>query len=129
MMLNVWVSEIVAVGIEHTKNIPLGVFVGTIFTLELISILPAASVEINTTLFTLANALFLNFDISIDLTHVHLAFSGPVFDSGFAAFTQIQALGQGLYSHNSLGLLLASFVLLLAILGPILTCLNSTEDK
>ncbi len=129
MMLNVRVSEIVAVGLEHTKSLPLGFLVGTLFTLELLSILPAVSVELGTSLFTQATALYLGLDTSVDLTHVHVAFTGPIADTSFASFTQIQALGQGLYSHGSLGLFLASFLLLLSMLGPILTCLRSAEDK
>lgn len=129
MMLNVRVSEIVAVGLEHTKSLPLGFFVGTLFTFEFISILPAISVELGTYFFTQATALYLGLNTSVGLSHVHVAFTGPVADTGFAAFTQIQALGHGLYSHGSLGLFLASFLLLLSMLGPILTCLRSPEDK
>ena len=127
MMLNIRVSEIVAVGLEHTKSLPLGFFVGTLFTFEFLSILPAF--ELGTYFFTKATALYLGLDSTIGLSHVNVAFTGPVADTGFAAFTQIQALGQGLYSHGSLSLLLASFLLLLAIMGPILTCLRSEDGK
>ena len=127
MILNIRVSEIVAVGLEHTKSLPLGFFVGILFTFEFLSILPAFSVELGSYYFTQATAIFLGFDTSIGLNYVHIAFTGPVADTGFAELTQIQALGQGLYSHGSLGLLLASYLLLLAILGPILICLRQTS--
>lgn len=127
MMLNIRVSEIAAVGLEHTKSVPLGFLVGTLFMLELLSILPAASVELNTYLFTRATSLFLGLDSSVNLDHVNLAFTGPLADVGFTGFTQIQALGLGLYAQGSLGLILASFILLLAMLGPILVCLKESN--
>ena len=128
IMLNVRVSEIVAVGLEHTKSLPLGFFVGILFTFEFLSILPAFSIELGTYLFTKATAFYLGLETSIDLNNVSIAFTGPVADTGFSTFSQIRSLGQGLYSHGSLGLILASFVLLLAILGPILTCLRSEQS-
>ena len=128
IILNVRISEIVAVGIEHTKNLPLGLFVGTLFILEIVSILPSASINVTRSIFTQATALYLNLDTTVGLNYVNVAFTNPVADTGFASFTQIQALGQGLYSHGSLGLILASFVLLLAMLGPILTSMQSVKD-
>ena len=129
MMLNIRVSEIVAVGTEHTKSIPLGIFVGTLFILEFISILPFFSVGLAEYFFTSATAFFLGFSTSIGINHVNLAYTGPIADTGFTTFTQIQSLGQGLYSHGSLSLLLASIVLLLAMIGPILICLKTTPTR
>jgi len=129
MILNIRVSEIVAVGIEHTKSLPLGFFVGILFTFEFLSILPAISVELGTYFFTQATAVYLDIDTFINISYVHIAFTGQSADTGFAAFTQIQALGQGLYTHGSVCLLIASFLLLLAILGPILICLNPENSN
>lgn len=46
-------------------------------------------------------------------------------DQRFTNFLQIEAIGQGLYTYGSLWLLLASVILLLAMLGPIVLCLRS----
>ena len=115
IILNIRVSEINPVNLEGPKNMPLGLFVGTLFILEIVSILPA-----KLTIFTQATAYYLNLKIN-----VNVAFTGTIADTGFTNFSQIQALGQGLYTHGSLGLVLASFVLLLAILGPVLICIRS----
>lgn len=129
MMLNVRVSEVTAVSLEHSKSLPLGALVATLFLFELFSILPATSNGLGASLFSRATAFYLNIDSSLDASHVYTAFSSIVADTGFSPFTQIKALGEGLYTHGSLSFLLASFVLLLAMLGPILTCLRSTEEK
>ena len=121
IILNIRVSEINPVNLEGPKNMPLGLFVGTLFILEIVSILPA-----KITIFTQATAYYLN--LKINLSYVNVAFTGTIADTGFTNFSQIQALGQGLYTHGSLGLILASFVLLLAILGPVLICIRSNTN-
>lgn len=127
-MLNIRVSEIVSVGIEHTKSLPLGAVVGILFTFEFISILPAIT---GTHAITKINNFILNIKVNpvIDRNYVNVTFTNPIADTGFAGFTQIQALGQGLYSHGALGLLLASCLLLLARMGPILTCIHSDTSE
>lgn len=126
MILNIRISEIVAVGTEHTKNIPLGFFVGSLFIFEFVSLLPIYFIEFVQSFFTSATTIFINNSFT-SLNYVNLVFTGPQADTGFTTFTQIQALGQGLYSHGSLNLLLASIVLLLAIIGPILICLKTDK--
>jgi NADH-ubiquinone oxidoreductase chain 6 len=54
-----------------------------------------------------------------------MTFTGSGADERFTSFLQIEALGQGLYTYGSLWLLLASVILLLAMLGPIVLCLRS----
>lgn len=125
MMLNVRVSEVTAVGLEHSKNLPLSALLCVIFLLELFSILPATGSGAGANLFSRLTALYLGVDASLDASHVANAFSSINADTALSPFTQIKALGEGLYTHGSLSLLLASFVLLLAMLGPILTCLRS----
>jgi NADH-ubiquinone oxidoreductase chain 6 len=50
-------------------------------------------------------------------------------DVSFSNFVQIEAIGQGLYTYGSMWLMLASVILLLAMLGPITLCLRSTTEK
>lgn len=128
IILNIRVSEIVDIGIEHTKSLPLGFFVGILFTFEFLSIVPAISIELGKSYFTQMTAFYLGLDTSININNVHIAFAGPIADTDFSTDTQIQALGQGLYSHGSLSLLLAGILLLLSMAGPILICLRPTSN-
>jgi len=56
-----------------------------------------------------------------------MTFSNISPDQRFSQFLQIEAIGQGLYTYGSLWLLLASIILLLAMLGPIVLCLRSVK--
>jgi NADH-ubiquinone oxidoreductase chain 6 len=58
---------------------------------------------------------------------VHLVFSDQAADASFAYLSQVQALGLSLYTYGFLWLMLISFVLLLAMLGPIALCLRSRQ--
>ena len=45
MMLNIRLVEIVSVGREYTKNLPLGLIVGSLFFFEILSIIPASTLS------------------------------------------------------------------------------------
>lgn len=132
MMLNIRLVEIISVGREYTKNLPLGLIVGSLFFFEVLSIIPASTVSsgvplglfnyINGLLFSPLSAMS-GFNTA---SNVHMAFSGPTPDDSFANFVQIEAIGQGLYTYGSIWLMLASVILLLAMLGPITLCLRSS---
>ena len=121
IILNIQISEIVAVGLESRKNLPLGLIVGILSTLEFLSIYPALTIELGAKTFINATTFYLNLNISPIGVKLMNVFSTRA-DTDFSIFTQINSLGQGLYSYGALGLLIASCVLLLSILGPILTC-------
>jgi NADH-ubiquinone oxidoreductase chain 6 len=128
MMLNINLTEIVSVGREYTKNLPLGLIVGSLFFFEIISLIPSTYKEAGQLplgLFNYINGLFLGIDSSSIGHGVHMTFTGRSADTRFTNFLQIEALGQGLYTYGSLWLLLASIILLLAMLGPIVLCLRS----
>jgi NADH-ubiquinone oxidoreductase chain 6 len=132
MMLNIQLTEIVSVGREYTKNLPLGFIVGSLFFFEVLSVLPASysdAGELPLGLFNYINGLFLGVNSSFTSSDVHMTFSGPRADDSFTGFLQIEAIGQGLYTYGSLWLLLGSIILLLAMLGPITLCLRSASDK
>lgn len=132
MMLNIQLTEIVSVGREYTKNLPLGFIVGSLFFFEVLSVLPASysdAGELPLGLFNYINGLFLGVNSSFTSSDVHMTFSGPGADDSFTGFLQIEAIGQGLYTYGSLWLLLGSIILLLAMLGPITLCLRSAADK
>ena len=132
MMLNIQLTEIVSVGREYTKNLPLGFIVGSLFFFEVLSVLPVSyseAGELPLGLFNSVNGLFLGIDSTFTGSDVNMTFSGPGADDNFSGFLQIEAIGQGLYTYGSLWLLLGSIILLLAMLGPIALCLRSASDK
>lgn len=134
MMLNVRLVEITSVGSEYTKNLPLGLIVGSLFFFEILSIIPASTVSsgVPLGLFNYLNGLLFS-PLASGLSeigsqsNVHMAFSGPTPDDSFVNFLQIEAIGQGLYTYGSIWLLLASVILLLAMLGPITLCLRTSS--
>jgi len=128
MMLNINLTEIISVGREYTKNLPLGLIVGSLFFFEILSLIPASYKEVGQLplgLFNYINGLFLDIDSSSMGSGVHMTFTEAGADQRFTNFLQIEAIGQGLYTYGSLWLLLASVILLLAMLGPIVLCLRS----
>jgi NADH-ubiquinone oxidoreductase chain 6 len=128
MMLNIQLTEIVSVGREYTKNLPLGFIVGSLFFFELLSIIPSSyseAGELPLGLFNYVNGLFLGVDSPFTASDVHMTFTAPGADDSFTNFLQIEAIGQGLYTYGSIWLLLASIILLLAMLGPIALCLRA----
>lgn len=130
MMLNIQLTEIVSVGREYTKNLPLGLIVGSLFFFEILSLIPGSYKEaggLPLGLFNYFNTLFLGMDNTSISSNVHMTFTEARADETFRNFLQIEAIGQGLYTYGSLWLLLASIILLLAMLGPIVLCLRSVK--
>ena len=60
-------------------------------------------------------------------TEVHAAFNPVISDSTMVSFTQIESIGQGLYTYASLWLVLASVIFLLAMVGPIVLCMTPSK--
>ncbi|RYE27601.1 MAG: hypothetical protein EOP45_00540 [Sphingobacteriaceae bacterium] len=133
MMLNIRLVEIVSVGTEYTKNLPLGLIVGSLFFFEILSIVPASTASSLTNVplevFNYINSLLFSGLQQLDSNSVHVAFTGPTADNSFTNFLQIETIGQGLYTYGSIWLLLASVILLLAMVGPITLCLRSTREN
>ncbi|ODN72658.1 hypothetical protein L202_08496, partial [Cryptococcus amylolentus CBS 6039] len=128
MMLNISITEIVSVGREYTKNLPLGFVVGTLFFFEILSVIPQTTSDVGELplgLFTYLNGLLLGVDTAITNSDVNMAFSNILADNAFNSYLQIEAIGQGLYTYGSVWLLLASVILLLAMVGPIALCLRT----
>lgn len=135
MMLNLRLVELVDTGQEYTKNLPMGAFLGSLFFFELLSILPVSyhdggSLHVPLSIFNWLNTTLLGISNtgtgSLDSGNVHAAFNPVVSDSTMTAFTQIESIGQGLYTYASLWLVLASVIFLLAMVGPIVLCMSPT---
>lgn len=139
MMLNLRIVELVSVGREYTKNLPLGAIVGSLFFFEILSIVPlsykeAGAFTLPLGLFNWFNSLFLGMgtlssDVSGAASNVHVAFNPVIADSSFTTFLQIESIGQALYTNLAIWLMITSIILMLAMIGPILLCLRSTTSS
>lgn len=139
MMLNLQLAELSAVGSEYTQNLPLGAIVGSLFLIELISILPSSfsglssapsTTEIQLGFLNWINSFILGSEPSTDsYLDIHQAFNPMTADTSFANFLQIQSIGQNLYTYGALWLLLTSFILLLAIVGPITLSMSKSNNS
>ena len=127
MMLNLRLVELVDTGQEYTKNLPIRAFLGSLFFFELLSILPvSSSLHVPLSFFNWLNTTLLGVGgrESVDSANVHAAFNPIVSDNTMTTFTQIESIGQGLYTYASLWLVLASVIFLLAMVGPIVLCMS-----
>lgn len=133
MMLNVRLSEITASGQEFTQGLPLVFIIAGVFLLEAFSVMPSVT---STTFSAITNALYsLNTlllgdglpVITSSMTDVFVVHGSQAADASYAYLSQVQALGLSLYTYGFLWLVLISFVLLLAMLGPIALCLRARQ--
>lgn len=129
MMLNISLVEIISVGQEYTKNLPLGLIVGALFIFEILSLVPASYKEVGELplgFVNYLNRLFLGIEGS-SVNSVHMRFTQPGADQTFTNYLQIETIGEGLYTYGALWLFLTSIILLLAMLGPIVLCLQPSK--
>ena len=124
MMINIKLVDILEVGSEYTKNLPLALTVGGIFIYELFTIIP----------FTIKNISFFSLPLDIlnsinlnlmqtnlsPVINVQTSFHSVIADSNFTDFLQVEILGQGLYTYGAFWLILSSVILLLAMIAPII---------
>lgn len=137
MMLNLRLVELVDTGQEYTKSLPMSAFLASLFFFELLSILPVSyhdggSLHLFLNMFNQLNTRLLG--VSSDTYssvsgEVNNAFNPNVADTTLTAFTQIESIGQGLYTYASLWLVVASVIFLLAMVGPIVLCMTPSTDN
>jgi|SRR5882672_4184387 len=128
MMINIRLTDILEVGNQYTKTIPLAICIGFLFLYELYLILPftfnnLSTISIILNIFTSLNALFLSSNIST-ISEVYTAYSPIIADTTFIQFLQIQSLGQSLYTSSAILLIITSVILLLAMVAPIFISRN-----
>lgn len=136
MMLNLRLVELVDTGQEYTQNLPMGAFLGSLFFFELLSILPVnyhdgGSLHAPLSVFNWFNSALLgvsNTSVGTEAS-VHTAFNPIVSDSAMTHFTQIESIGQGLYTYASLWLVIAGVIFLLAMVGPIVLCMTPASTS
>ena len=123
MMINIKLTDILDAGTQYTKNLPLALAIGSIFTYEFFTIIPFSFNDVSLlssllNLITNLNGLFLNSDIST-ANIVYNAFNPVLADTTFTNFLQVQAIGQSLYTFGAFWLIITSVILLLAMVAPI----------
>lgn len=130
MMLNLRLVELVEVGKDYTKNLPLGLLIGLVLFLDLVSVIPFDFTNATFTnkllgYYTNIQNVLLSGDFGgLNNETVYQTFNLNGLDNEIVSFTHIQAIGQGLYTYGSIWLILVSFVLLLGMVGPIVLCLK-----
>jgi len=146
MMINIRLVDLLEVGSEYTKNLPLGLILTGIFFYEMLTIspinlnfdsiisLPFGFLNFFNSLLlisdsTLAHGLNVN-DIFNNSSFFYWLSSFSVLDLNFAdtsvfTFLQMETLGQGLYTYGSIWLILMGLILFLAMLGPIVLSIRS----
>ncbi len=169
MMINIKLVDILEVGKEYTKNLPLALAIGFVFLFEILSITSVGSsisaTGVEGTSSTILNPISLQFlsyplDIltqgvlginnlfiyvinsafgvlgmdsssvlginSIEaitpefLTVTNTLYNTNDIDANFLDISQIEMLGQGLYTYGAVWLILSSIILLLSMIAPII---------
>lgn len=149
MMINIKLTDILEVGTDYTKNLPLALVVGALFIFSIYTIIPFSFQDV--TFFSKANTILNSLnslmqdpkaglsliadssssglgDIlknlpvlpEVSSQAIHITSYPFNADAHLIDFTQIEALGQNLYTQSSLLLIITSLVLLLSMLAPIM---------
>ena len=133
MMLNLQLAELNAMASEYTQNLPLGsIFVFLLFV-ELFSMFPFSSnneyknlnpfkifPDMQIGIMNTPNSILHNFGYPTlsNSYDVYQTFTYSP-DSNFATLIDVQSIGFTLYTFGSIWLFVASLILLLAMIGPI----------
>ena len=121
MMINIKLTDILDIGSQYTKNLPLALSIGSLFIYEIYSIIPFSINNVFNTISDLLikfNGLFLNYEISLN-DWVNIAYNPVIADTALTTFLQIEAIGQGIYTYGASWLIITSVILLLAMVAPI----------
>ena len=134
MMLNLQLAELNAMASEYTQNLPLGgIFVFLLF-IELYTIFPFSSnaeykslnpfkifPDIQVGILNSINSIVesLGYPAVSNSTDVYLTFNNNTPDVMFSSLLDVQSIGFTLYTFASVWLFVASLILLLAMIGPI----------
>lgn len=107
MMINIELTDIVEVGSEYTKNLPLGLATGGLFLYEMFTFVPFSFQNISVLslpfeILNSFNSLITGSDSSLPATALNIVENPIIPDSYITGFTQIEALGQGLYTYSAM---------------------------
>ena len=133
MLLNIRLSDLLEAGSLYTKNIPLAIAIGSLFIYEIFTIIPFSFNDISliSTILNIIinlNGLFLNSDIS-SINVVYNTINPISADFTFTNFTQIQVLGQYIYTTAAYWLIITSMILLLSMVAAIFITHSPASQK
>ncbi len=133
MSINIKLTDILEAGSQYTKNIPLALSIGLLFTYELISIFPFSVnnvfiLNLPVELFNKLNQLFLDSQVNSFAT-VYATFNPTSVDTKITNILQIESLGQVLYTYGAIWLMICSIILLLSLAAPIFISRNNYNKK
>jgi NADH-ubiquinone oxidoreductase chain 6 len=123
MMINIKLSDILDIGSQYTKNLPLALTIGFLFAYEIFTIIPvnygkASVLNLPIELLTYFNGLLYG-SAYIPASEVNVAQNLHTWDISIFNFLQVESLGHGLYTYGAPLLIICSIILLLAMLAPI----------
>jgi len=112
MLINVRISELL---IDSINSIPLAILIGGLFNYFVNNVLPYM---------VMSNNLLYHFTIKKQLTNV----TSVSWDGYLAETSHITSIGNVLYGHYSIWLIITSIILLLAMVGAIVITLKPQTD-
>nr|YP_010977186.1 NADH dehydrogenase subunit 6 [Daedaleopsis confragosa]YP_011031320.1 NADH dehydrogenase subunit 6 [Daedaleopsis sinensis]WNZ34391.1 NADH dehydrogenase subunit 6 [Daedaleopsis confragosa]WQT73186.1 NADH dehydrogenase subunit 6 [Daedaleopsis sinensis] len=123
MLLNIKLTDILETGSQYTKNLPLALSIGILFIYEIYTIIPfpfdnVSFISYLLNLINIFNGLLLKYNFNLD-NIIYIANNPSIADTAVSSFTQIEAIGQGLYTYGASWLIITSVILLLAMIAPI----------
>nr|WBU10862.1 NADH dehydrogenase subunit 6 [Malassezia vespertilionis] len=139
MMLNLQLAELNAIASEYTQNLPLGAIFVFLLFIELFTIFPFTSngqyqtlnpfkifTDIQIGLLNSMNSILETFGYPAmsKSTDVYITFNNNNPDILFSSLQEVQSIGFTLYTFASVWLFVASMILLLAMIGPIVLTLK-----
>jgi len=113
MLINVRISELL---IDSINSIPLAILIGGLFNYFVNNVLPYM---------VMSNNLLYHFTIKKQLTNV----TSVSWDGYLAETSHITSIGNVLYGHYSIWLIITSIILLLAMVGAIVITLKPQTDQ
>jgi len=108
MMINIKLVDVLEIGSDYTKNLPLAMAVGGLFIYEIFSIIPLSLNNVSILSLPIEflnyfNGLMLSSEtLQHPLTMVNSTINPLIADTGFTSFLQIEMLGQGIYTYGAL---------------------------
>nr|YP_010384623.1 NADH dehydrogenase subunit 6 [Russula rosea]UHA57022.1 NADH dehydrogenase subunit 6 [Russula rosea] len=129
MMINISLTDIIDTGKQYTKNLPLAFAVGSLFLFEMFNILPFSFNNVsglNLIFDTITNFnLFIWNNNKLNFVNIiHTTYQSNIADTIFISFSQIEAIGQLIYTYAAILLIICSIILLLSMIAPIFISLN-----
>lgn len=130
MMINIKLTDILEVGTDYTKNLPLALIIGALFIFAIFSSVTNLNIFQTSLVTSIIHSL--NSFISVSTSDwtslaslnnyisLHTTAYPYSVDTHLMDYTQIEALGHNLYTNSAILLILTSFILLLSMLAPIM---------